>query len=89
MPAYAAEDEARVLILNGTDSYLPANLAVDAAMRARLAESPTRRIVYFSESLDTQRFTLDALEAEYAALTGGNAPISTSFATFFFPYLAT
>jgi len=35
-PAYAT-DEARVLILNGVDPYLPAYLLIDGAMRANLA----------------------------------------------------
>src|SRR5678815_713351 len=68
LPALAAEEEARVLILNGFDPYLPANLAIDTAMRATLSNEPARRIVLFSESLDAQRFPVEALEAEYLAL---------------------
>jgi signal transduction histidine kinase len=68
LPAPAAEEEARVLILNGFDPYLPANLAIDTAMRATLSNEPARRIVLFSESLDAQRFPVEALEAEYLAL---------------------
>ena len=70
LPASAAEEreESHVLILNGSDPYLPAYLAVDAGMRARLAASPTRRVVFFSEPLDAQRFPLETLEAEYTAL---------------------
>ncbi|HSB98530.1 MAG TPA: hypothetical protein VLE45_01365, partial [Burkholderiaceae bacterium] len=64
----AAETEARVLVLNGSDPYLPAYLAIDGAMRARLADDPARRIVLFSESLDAQRFPVAALEAEHLAL---------------------
>ena len=67
-PARAAENEARVLILNGADPYLPAYVAVDAAMRASLAEETARRIVFFSETLDAQRFSMEALEPEYVAL---------------------
>jgi signal transduction histidine kinase len=67
-PARAAEQEVRVLILNGVDPYLPAYLAVDAAMRARLANEPGRRIVYFSDPLDAQRFSLESLESEHLAL---------------------
>src|SRR5258707_6645164 len=33
VPARSAEEEARVLILNGLDPYLPAYLAIDGAMR--------------------------------------------------------
>ena len=66
--AYAADDEARVLILNGLDPYLPAQLAIDNAMRASLANETARRIVFFSESLDAQRFPIDSLEPEVLAL---------------------
>ena len=68
LPARAAEEEARVLILNGLDPYLPAYLAIDAAMRASLAEETARRIVLYSEPLDTQRFAIEHLEPEEVAL---------------------
>ena len=67
-PAYAADEEARVLILNGIDPYLPAYLAIDGAMRASLAKDEARRIVFFSEALDGQRFSPEALEPEFLAL---------------------
>ena len=67
-PAFAAEDEAHVLILNGVDPYLPAYLVIDEAMRAGLTEETTRHIVFFSEALDAQRFPVDSLEAEYLPL---------------------
>ena len=66
--AQAAEEEARVLILNGTDPYLPAYLEIDSAMRASLAEKTGRRVVYFSEPLDAQRFKVEAFESELIAL---------------------
>src|SRR6476660_3572989 len=47
VPARSAE-EARVLILNGLDPYLPAYLAIDGAMRASLANETSRRIVLYS-----------------------------------------
>ena len=68
VPARAAEDEARVLILNGTDPYLPAYLEIDRAMRASLSQEAVRRIVYFSEPLDAQRFQVEAYEPELTAL---------------------
>jgi signal transduction histidine kinase len=68
MPAYAAEDEARVLILNGLDPYLPAYQAIDSAMRASLAEQTARRIVLYSELLDAQRFAGESFEPEVVAL---------------------
>ena len=66
--AHAADDEARVLILNGTDPYLPAYLEIDRAMRVGLAQETGRRVVYFSEPLDAQRFQVEAYEPELVAL---------------------
>jgi signal transduction histidine kinase len=68
LPAYAADDEARVLILNALDPYLPAFLAIDSAMRASLVSETGRRIVLFSEPLDAQRFAVEPLEPELLAL---------------------
>ena len=68
VPADAAEEEARVLILNGLDPYLPAYLAIDSAMRASLANEAARRIVLYSELLDAQRFPVEYLEPEELAL---------------------
>ena len=67
-PAYAADDEARVLILNGTDPYLPANVTIDKGMREGLANVTSRRIVYFSEGLDAQRFRWKDFESELLSL---------------------
>ena len=66
--ARAAENEARVLILNGTDPYLPAYLEIDSAMRASLAKKAERPVVYFSEPLDAQRFQVEAFEPELISL---------------------
>ncbi len=74
-PAQAAGEEARVLILNGLDPYLPAYLAIDSAMRASLADEitdgaapqNTRRIVFYSEPLDAQRFAIEPREPEIVA----------------------
>jgi signal transduction histidine kinase len=66
-PAHAAEEETRVLVLNGLDPYLPAYLAIDAAMRANLATETTRRIVLYSEPLDAQRFPVEPRESELVA----------------------
>ena len=68
VPAKAADEEARVLILNGTDPYLPAYLEIDGAMRTRLVQEADRRVVLFSEPLDGQRFPTERYEAELAAL---------------------
>jgi signal transduction histidine kinase len=61
-------EEARVLILNGLDPYLPAYLAIDGAMRASFARIPGRPIVLYSEPLDAQRFAIEPLEPEFLAL---------------------
>jgi hypothetical protein len=66
-PARSAEEEARVLILNGLDPYLPAYLAIDGAMRASLANETSRRIVLYSEPLDAQRFAIEPRESEIVA----------------------
>jgi len=68
VPLHAAEEEARVLMLYGLDPYLPPFLAMDKAMRANLASETDRRVIFFSESLDSQRFAMETLERELAAL---------------------
>jgi signal transduction histidine kinase len=68
LPLRAAEEEARVLMLYGLDPYLPPFLAMDKAMRATLASEIERRVIYFSESLDSQRFAMERLEPDLAAL---------------------
>ena len=68
VPAASAEDEARVVILNATDPYLPAYLAIDSAMRASVAQETERRIIFFSEPLDAQRFPMESVEPELLAL---------------------
>ena len=67
-PAYAADEGAHVLMLYGLDGYLPPLLAMDKAMRASLASESGGPIQFFSESLDSQRFALDTVEPELAAL---------------------
>ena len=67
-PMHAAEQEARVLMLYGLDPYLPPFLAMDKAMRASLASETSGPIQFFSESLDSQRFAMEAMELELAAL---------------------
>jgi hypothetical protein len=71
MPLHAAEDEARVLILNGLDPYAPSFLAFDKALHATLATATEKRVVFFSESLDAQRFPQETLEPELVALFVG------------------
>jgi len=68
IPLHATEHESRVLILNGVDPYLPVYLATDAAMRESLASESERRVVFLSESIDAQRFSMKALEPELLGL---------------------
>jgi signal transduction histidine kinase len=67
-PALAAEEEARVLILNTADPYLPGHMVIENAMRVRLAGDTTRQVTYFFESLDAYRFPIQAMEPELVAL---------------------
>ena len=67
-PLRAAEEEARVLMLYGLDAYLPPFLAMDKAMRGSLANETSGRIQFFFESLDSQRFAMETVEPELAAL---------------------
>jgi hypothetical protein len=55
-PTRAAEVETRAF------------LAIDAAMREALAKDATRRFVYFSETLDAQRFDLEQYEPELLSM---------------------
>lgn len=68
LPAWANDEEVRVLVLNSLDPYLPAYMAIDTAMRANLAEEKSKRIVLYSELLDAQRFSEESLEPEVLAL---------------------
>lgn len=67
-PLRAAEAEARVLMLYGLDPYIPTFLAMDQALREDLARNGTKRTQVFAEALDSQRFPLDTLEPDLAAL---------------------
>jgi signal transduction histidine kinase len=67
-PLHAAEGEAHVLVLNGADPYLPVTLAIDKAIRANLSSEMDRRVAFFAESLDAQRFSQATLEPELVAL---------------------
>ena len=67
-PLHAAEEEARVLMLYGVDPYLSPFLAMDKAMRERLAGEAASPAHIFSETLDSQRIALERLEPELVAL---------------------
>jgi signal transduction histidine kinase len=68
LPAHAARDEAHVLMLYGLDPFIPTFLAMDKAMREDLAAETGGNVLLFAESLDSQRFSLETLEPELAAL---------------------
>ncbi|MCU0765626.1 MAG: hypothetical protein MUF32_06495, partial [Burkholderiaceae bacterium] len=56
-PAQAgAGDAAQVLVIGGTDPYLPAFVTVDGAMRSAVADRHRRSVVWMHESIDTARF---------------------------------
>jgi len=46
---------AQVLVITGTDPYLPAFVAIDAAMRSALAQRHPRPVVWLYESIDSLR----------------------------------
>jgi hypothetical protein len=49
-------EAAQVLVIGGTDPYLPAFVAIDGAMRSAVAERHQRSVVWMHESIDTARF---------------------------------
>lgn len=69
-PSIAADREANVLILNGTDPYLPAYLDIDSAMRASLANQSGERIVLFGSMESYERRGRPVAEQVQAAIAG-------------------
>jgi signal transduction histidine kinase len=51
-----AGDPAQVLVISGTDPYLPAFVAIDAAMRDAVARRRAGPVLWLHESIDTARF---------------------------------
>ena len=51
-----AGDPAQVLVISGTDPYLPAFVAIDAAMREAVARHRPGPVHWIYESIDTARF---------------------------------
>jgi signal transduction histidine kinase/ABC-type uncharacterized transport system substrate-binding protein len=69
--AHAEQTEgagARVVILNGTDPYLPAFIVIDNAFRDAVRAKADRRVEFYSEALDMQRFPRAKFEREVIAL---------------------
>jgi len=54
-PASSAGETDQVLVITGTDPYLPAFVAIDAAMRAALVRRHERPVVWLYESIDSVR----------------------------------
>jgi signal transduction histidine kinase len=52
----AGEDAAQVLVITGSDPYLPAFVAIDAAMREAVARQASQRVLWLYEPVDTLRF---------------------------------
>ena len=65
---HAAGEEDRVLMLYGVDPYLPPFLVMDRAVRETVVSQSGRRVLFFSESLDTQRVNLETIESELVSL---------------------
>jgi len=63
-----AEHPWRIVILNGTDPYLPAFVEIDRSMRATLTAPGTHPAEIYSETLDMMRFPGAELEPEVLAL---------------------
>jgi len=74
--AFAAERPWRVVVLNGSDPTLPAFVAIDRAMRDRLAAPGAHPVELYVETFDVMRFPsaqiepsmLDLLRSKYARL---------------------
>ena len=54
-PARGPGDTAQVLVITGSDPYLPAFVSIDAAMRAAVVQRHQRSVVWLHESIDTIR----------------------------------
>lgn len=67
-PLHAAKEDAHVLMLYGLDPYLPPFLAMDKAVRESLVTVNDGRVIFFTESLDSQRFAIGPMEPELVAL---------------------
>jgi len=61
-PAQGDDDTRRVVILNATDPYLPAFLALDSALREAIRAGRTAPTELFAEPLDMHRFPRKLLD---------------------------
>ena len=67
-PARGEDAARRVVVLNATDPYLPAFVAIDSAMRTAAHAASTARTEYYAETLDMARFPRALLESDVLAL---------------------
>lgn len=58
----------RVVILNSTDPYLPAFLALDSAQRKAISEGSKAPVDFYAEALDMHRFPRELYEQELVTL---------------------
>jgi len=68
-------ESARVVILNATDPYLPAFLALDSALRETIRADSRAPVELFAETLDMHRFEKTRFEDELVALLKKNITI--------------
>lgn len=66
LPAFAADETAKVLVIYSNGRLLPANVEADRGLRAVLEGSPGRQLAIFDEFLDYPRFGGEAYEREFA-----------------------
>jgi signal transduction histidine kinase len=64
--AAAASRPVQVLVVNGADAYLPAFVAIDAAMRTTVQRRFDRPVVWLYETLDALRFADGVIGPEMA-----------------------
>ena len=57
-----------VVILNATDPYLPAFLAIDSALRTAILKDSASPVELYAETLDMYRFPRKLLDPDVAAL---------------------
>lgn len=61
----------RILILIGSDYFLPASVVEANAIRTALAAGTSRRVEFFTEALDANRMPLAAYETDFARYMQG------------------
>jgi len=62
------ESTRRVVILNATDPYLPAFVALDSALRAAVRANSPSPVEFYAETLDMHRFPRKLLDPDVVAM---------------------